>query len=376
MEKKPGIKTYLVGGAVRDMVMHKEPKDRDYVVVGATPEYMISNNFKTVGADFPVFLHPETGEEYALARVERKTGIGYQGFTCEFSPTVTLEEDLYRRDIRMNAIAFDEETGEYIDPYGGIQDIKDGVIRHVSKHFAEDPLRVLRVARFAARYGFTVHADTLKMMTDLVWTDDYASLADERIFTEFMKAMSETHASKFVQTIASVGGLAPTFGVIPVDVEILKIMSNNIDKFSTPEDKLLYLVFSMTGTSLERFEEKFKLPANFKLILEKTNRQYNDFGAYTNAWMDGEKDYVFRGMMRLLKDMDIVRRPVLLETFLRMMAVYDNDTSFTTFVAECADCVRNALKETTIPDGLVGKQIKEFMDGVYESAVERFVYDH
>lgn len=293
---------------------------------------------------------------------------------------INLITDQNRRDLTINAIAFDEETGQYIDPYGGIADIKAGVLRHVSKHFAEDPLRVLRVARFAARfaarYGFAVHSDTLKMMSDLVWTDDYASLADERIFTEFMKAMSETHASKFVQTIASVGGLAPTFGVIPVDVEILKIMSTNIDKFSIPEDKLLYLVFSMTGASLERFEEKFKLPANFKLILEKTNRQYNDFGAYTNAWMDGEKDYVFRGMMRLLKDMDIVRRPVLLETFLRMMAVYDNDTSFTTFVAECADCVRRTLKETTIPDGLVGKQIKEFMDGVYESAVERFVYNH
>lgn len=370
------MKFYKVGGWCRDTILNLNPKDTDYVVVGATPEEMLSLGFSQVGADFPVFLHPETGEEYALARVERKTGIGYQGFSCEFSPTVTLEDDLFRRDCTMNAIAFDEETGEYIDPHGGIQDIKDGVIRHVSKHFAEDPLRVLRVARFAARYGFAVHADTLKMMSDLVWTDDYASLADERIFTEFMKAMSETHASKFVQTIADVGGLAPTFGVIPFDVLVLKMMSTNIDKFSTPEDKLLYLVFSMTGTSLERFEEKFKLPANFKLILEKTNRQYNDFGAYTNAWMDGEKDYVFRGMMRLLKDMDIVRRPFLLETFLRMMAVYDNDTSFTTFVAECADCVRRTLKETTIPDGLVGKQIKEFMDGVYESAVERFVNEH
>lgn len=161
-------KFYIVGGWVRDLYMGLSPKDRDWVVVGATPEYMLSKGYKKVGSDFPVFLHPKTGEEYALARKERKISKGYHGFEVDFGPEITLEEDLFRRDITINSMALDENY-EYIDPFNGMKDIDNKIIRHVSKHFAEDPVRVLRVARFKSRWPeFEIHSDTYKLMKEIV----------------------------------------------------------------------------------------------------------------------------------------------------------------------------------------------------------------
>ena len=166
------MQIYLVGGAVRDRLLNIPIKDRDWMVVGATPDELISQGFEQVGADFPVFLHPQTHEEYALARTERKSGKGYQGFDCRFSPDVTLEDDLQRRDLTINAMAQDDD-GTIIDPYGGQQDLTQRLLRHVSPAFSEDPLRVLRVARFAARFaplGFTVAEDTMRLMQRMVAT--------------------------------------------------------------------------------------------------------------------------------------------------------------------------------------------------------------
>ena len=157
------MKTYLVGGAVRDKLLGIPVKDRDWVVVGATPEEMIKEGFKAVGEDFPVFLHPNTKEEYALARTERKSGKGYKGFVFFSSPDVTLEDDLKRRDLTINAIA-EDEYGNLIDPCSGEADLKNGVLRHVSSAFVEDPLRVLRVARFAACFGFKISDETMQLL--------------------------------------------------------------------------------------------------------------------------------------------------------------------------------------------------------------------
>ena len=160
---------YLVGGAVRDELLGLPVRERDWVVVGSTPDALQAQGYRRVGRDFPVFLHPESGEEYALARTERKAGRGYHGFTVDFGPEVTLEQDLERRDLTINAMARDED-GELIDPWGGQRDLEARVIRHVSPAFVEDPLRVLRVARFAARFhklGFRVHADTLGLMREI-----------------------------------------------------------------------------------------------------------------------------------------------------------------------------------------------------------------
>jgi len=158
------VKAYVVGGAVRDELLGLPLKDRDYVVVGTTPEEMVRRGFKPVGKDFPVFLHPQTKEEYALARTERKSGRGYKGFNVHAAPEVTLEDDLRRRDLTINAMAKDLDSGALIDPFRGKQDLEQKILRHVSEAFAEDPVRILRVARFAARFGFRVATETMVLM--------------------------------------------------------------------------------------------------------------------------------------------------------------------------------------------------------------------
>src|SRR5208282_1859428 len=185
------MKVYLVGGAVRDELLQRPVKDRDYVVCGSTPEEMLSLGYEQVGADFPVFLHPITKCEYALARTERKSGKGYQGFTVDFDPTITLEDDLRRRDLTINAMAKDLETGEIIDPFDGLHDLQDRTLRHVSPAFAEDPLRVLRVARFCARYNFKIAQRTLDLMSHLVQVGELDHLTPERVWVEIEKGLSE-----------------------------------------------------------------------------------------------------------------------------------------------------------------------------------------
>src|SRR3990172_10025882 len=180
MSIENSMKIYLVGGAVRDKLLGLPIKERDWVVVGSAPQEMLQKGFKKVGRDFPVFLHPKTHEEYALARTERNTGKGYKGFQVYAAPDVTLEQDLSRRDLTINAIARDAQ-GRIIDPYGGAADLKLGVLRHVSPAFAEDPVRILRVARFAARFGFKVAPATLRLMRAMVDAGEADALVPERV---------------------------------------------------------------------------------------------------------------------------------------------------------------------------------------------------
>jgi tRNA nucleotidyltransferase (CCA-adding enzyme) len=198
------VKTYIVGGAVRDELLGLPVKDRDWVVVGATPEEMVAKGFKPVGKDFPVFLHPTSKEEYALARTERKSGRGYKGFAVHAAPDVTLEDDLRRRDLTINAIAKDE-SGKLIDPFGGQEDLRRGVLRHVSEAFAEDPVRILRVARFAARFNFVIEKNTLKLMRKMVASGETDYLVPERVWQEFSKGLMEAHPERMFQALESTG---------------------------------------------------------------------------------------------------------------------------------------------------------------------------
>ncbi|MCP1482380.1 tRNA nucleotidyltransferase (CCA-adding enzyme) [Pseudomonas chlororaphis] len=203
------MQIYKVGGAVRDRLLGKPVTDIDWVVVGATAEEMLANGFRPVGSDFPVFLHPKSGEEYALARTERKSGRGYGGFTFHASPEVTLEEDLIRRDLTINAMAEDDH-GVLTDPYHGQQDLENRLLRHVSPAFAEDPLRVLRVARFAARYaglGFRVAPDTLELMRQLSESGELEALTPERSWKEISRALMEDHPQVFIQVLRDCGAL-------------------------------------------------------------------------------------------------------------------------------------------------------------------------
>ena len=200
------VKFYRVGGSVRDELLGRPVADRDWVVVGATPEILIASGYKPVGRDFPVFLHRDTGEEYALARTERKHGRGYRGFEFFASPDVTLVEDLARRDLTINAMARDER-GELIDPYGGQADLEAGVLRHVSPAFVEDPLRVLRVARFSARFRFVVAPETRRLMRELVATGELGELAPERVWQEIAKGLLEAHPAQMLSVLRDCGAL-------------------------------------------------------------------------------------------------------------------------------------------------------------------------
>ena len=208
------MKTYLVGGAVRDALLNIPVKDRDFLVVGSTPEELLSLGYQQVGADFPVFLHPETKEEYALARTERKSGQGYNSFICDFSPDVTLEQDLIRRDLTINAMAQDLTSGEIFDPFCGLQDLKNKMLRHVSPAFAEDPLRVLRVARFAARFahlGFKIADDTVNLMQKMTACGELDHLTAERVWLETQKAFTTPSPHIYFEVLRKVGALKILF---------------------------------------------------------------------------------------------------------------------------------------------------------------------
>ena len=207
------MQTYLVGGAVRDALLGVPFHERDWVVVGATPQEMLDRGFTPVGKDFPVFLHPQTKEEYALARTERKQGHGYHGFELHFEPSVTLEQDLQRRDLTINAMA-QRPDGTLVDPWGGQRDLEQRVLRHVSDAFVEDPLRVLRTARFAARYaplGFSIAPETLELMAEITAQDELAHLAMERVWVETERALREDDPASYFRVLRDCGALKALF---------------------------------------------------------------------------------------------------------------------------------------------------------------------
>jgi tRNA nucleotidyltransferase (CCA-adding enzyme) len=208
------MQIYLVGGAVRDELLGVPARERDWVVVGARPEELQAQGFKPVGKDFPVFLHPDSGEEYALARTERKTGPGYRGFETLFSPDVTLEQDLERRDQTINAIAKHPASGALIDPFGGQRDVRDRVLRHVSAAFVEDPVRVLRVARFAARFaplGFQVAPETLELMREIAARGELDALVSERVWQETQRALEMPAPARFFEVLRDANALPVVF---------------------------------------------------------------------------------------------------------------------------------------------------------------------
>jgi tRNA nucleotidyltransferase/poly(A) polymerase len=267
------MKIYLVGGAVRDQFLGVESKDNDYVVCGSTPEEMIAAGFKQVGVDFPVFLHPETGDEYVLARTEKKTGAGYNGFTCEFSPTVTLEEDLFRRDLTINSIAYDEATTTYIDPYGGIRDLKLKVIRHVNPDaFADDPVRVLRACRFAARYNFDIATDTIELMKTCV-ENEFDNLTSERVWKEIEKGLSEIGFRNMLDYFDLVGA-KEKLNCFNCDIDVRsKLQLASVLKAS-PEINFALVTEGFTKTDFC----KLKVPNNFSelsLVNSNLNYQFN-----------------------------------------------------------------------------------------------------
>jgi len=339
------MQVYKVGGAVRDRLLGLPVTDVDRVVVGATTEEMLAQGFRPVGADFPVFLHPKTGEEYALARTERKSGRGYGGFTFYASPEVTLEEDLIRRDLTINAMAEDDQLN-LIDPYHGQRDLEARILRHVSPAFAEDPLRVLRVARFAARYaglGFTVADETMDLMRQLSESGELQALTAERSWKEISRALLEDHPQVFIQVLRDCGALKELmpevdalFGVpqpethhpeIDTGLHTLSVLEqsallkqpltvrwacllHDLGKGLTPEEEWpRHIAHEHTGLKLiKAVNERFKVPKDCQELALLVG-QYHTHGHRA-------LELKASTLLELLQSFDIYRRPQRFEEFI------------------------------------------------------------
>ena len=332
------MQVYLVGGAVRDRLLGREVKERDWVVVGATPAELERAGYLPVGRDFPVFLHPQTKEEHALARLERKTGPGYRGFSTEFSPDVTLEDDLRRRDLTINAMA-EDPGGKIIDPHGGQRDIEARLLRHVSEAFVEDPVRILRVARFAARYaslGFSVAAETLALMRRMVESGEANALVAERVWAETEKALGEPRPDVFVSVLRDCGALKVVypeldalFGVPQpekwhpeIDTGIHQLMAlreavrlgggvavrfavlmHDLGKANTPADKLpSHPGHEESGAALvEQLAARLRVPNHMRELALITTR----FHTHVHRAFELRADTV----LKTLESCDALRRP-------------------------------------------------------------------
>ncbi|AFT77430.1 tRNA nucleotidyltransferase [Alteromonas macleodii str. 'Black Sea 11'] len=264
------MQVYLVGGAVRDALLNRKVVERDYVVVGATPEEMLSQGFTQVGKDFPVFLHPKTQEEYALARTERKSGKGYTGFVCDASSSVTLEEDLLRRDLTVNAIAQDN-FGKLIDPYGGKKDLENRVLRHVSEAFSEDPLRVFRVARFATRYaylGFTIATETMALMQSMAESGELSTLSAERVWQETKRSLLEKTPHVFFTVLNQAHGLNDWFTELESNLDTaLATLKTAVDLEKAENESLVKDTGSETPLPDSSNSETARLITRFTALL-------------------------------------------------------------------------------------------------------------
>lgn len=296
--------TYLVGGSVRDQLLQFPVIDRDWVVVGATPDELISLGYQQVGKDFPVFLHPITKEEYALARTERKSGKGYTGFICDFGKDVTLEQDLVRRDLTINAIAMDDK-GNIIDPYHGVDDLNHKILRHVSIAFREDPLRILRVARFAARYhqlGFVIAKDTMFLMKEMVSAGEVSYLTPERIWKETEKALSTQNPQIYFQVLKQCGALNYLFPSLILTPTIMDAL-----KKSTLLTNELIIRFAVlcgnlpTKTSIEMLCNRIKAPQSFVKTAIMVQQYHKS--------VDQIEDLTAKQIIDLLNGIDVWRNP-------------------------------------------------------------------
>ncbi|MSP53470.1 MAG: multifunctional CCA tRNA nucleotidyl transferase/2'3'-cyclic phosphodiesterase/2'nucleotidase/phosphatase [Gammaproteobacteria bacterium] len=293
---------YLVGGAVRDQLLGLSVKEKDWVVVGATSEELLRQGYQQVGKDFPVFLHPKTKEEYALARLERKTAPGYAGFAFDSSPTVTLEEDLLRRDLTVNAIAQDSQ-GTIIDPYHGVDDLKKKILRHVSAAFIEDPVRILRLARFAARFatlGFTVAPKTNQLMQHMVQNGEINALVPERVWQEFHKALAEPTPTDFFTVLKNCNALSVVFPEFVKSYDQLIAHLNIYQK--TNHDPLLRFSAIMQLLTIDQINSLGKRLAVPKDYLQYALLVKNNFNLLQTA-------HSTEAILKLFEQIDAFRRP-------------------------------------------------------------------
>ena len=391
------MQVYLVGGAVRDHLLGHPYHEKDYVVVGTTPEQLLAQGYQPVGKDFPVFLHPETKDEYALARTERKSGQGYHGFEFYTDISVTLEDDLIRRDLTINAIAMDDD-GKIYDPYHGHEDLNNKILRHVSDAFAEDPLRVLRVARFAARYhqyGFTVAEETLALMQQLADSGELKALTPERVWKETSRALMERDADVYFETLRQCGALKVLFPEIDalfgipqrpeyhpeIDCGIHTFMSlqqacranysldvrfavlvHDLGKALTPKDELpRHIMHEERGVQpVNDICDRLKVPTNTKQLSIAVCKEH----------LKSHQAFTLKAgtLWRLLQRLDVLRRPERVEAFIQAcecdsrgrLGLEDRDYPQARYLIEAMQLVRS-IKASDLPADVKGPDIGEML---------------
>ncbi|WP_457970843.1 multifunctional CCA addition/repair protein [Acinetobacter calcoaceticus] len=406
------MQVYLVGGAVRDSLLGHPYQEKDYVVVGATPEHMLAQGFQPVGKDFPVFLHPKTKEEYALARTERKSGKGYHGFQFFTDTTVSLEEDLIRRDLTINAIAMDQD-GRIYDPYGGQNDLENKTLRHVSEAFAEDPLRVLRVARFAARYspyGFHIASETLQLMQTMAESGELDALTPERVWKETSRALLEDHADIYFQTLRDCGALKHLFPEIDalfgvpqrpeyhpeVDCGIHTLMSlqqacksnysldvrfavlvHDLGKALTPVNELpRHIMHEERGVKpVTELCERLKVPTQTRQLALSVCKEH----LKCHQIMSLKPGTVWR----LLQRLDVLRRPERVEAFVQAcecdargrLGLEDRPYPQAQYMLDAMQVVRS-IKVQDLPENIKGAEIGEMLIQCRIDALTEFKHQH
>ena len=393
------MEIYLVGGYVRDQLLGLETKDRDWVVVGANADELLKQNYRQVGKDFPVFLHPKTNEEYALARTERKTAAGYSGFSFDANADVTLEEDLIRRDLTINAIAQDAD-GKLIDPFNGQADIKAKVLRHVSPAFVEDPVRILRLARFAARFadlGFSIAEETQQLMSDMVNNGEVDALVPERVWQETLRALAEKTPAKYFEVLRDCGALSVLFpeidrlwGVpqpekhhpeIDTGVHTMMVLTQAAKLSNDPKVRFAALVHDLgKGTTpkhkwpkhidhesrgvplVEALCDRYRIPNDYRelgIIVAKYHLHYHRAAEL--------RDNTF---LKTLDSLDAFRRPERFELFLLACEADSRGrTGFEDKKFEQPDIYRKVFNtakaidtKELVAQGLKGKEIKEALN--------------
>ena len=391
------MQVYLVGGAVRDQLLGHPYHEKDYVVVGATPEQLLAQGYQPVGKDFPVFLHPETKDEYALARTERKSGHGYHGFEFFTDVSVTLEQDLIRRDLTINAMAMDE-AGTLYDPYHGHDDLEHKILRHISEAFAEDPLRVLRVARFAARYhqyGFQVAEDTLALMRQLAESGELQALTPERVWKETSRALMENDAHIYFEGLRACGALNVLFPEIDalygvpqrpeyhpeIDCGIHTMMSlqqackanysldvrfavlvHDLGKALTPQDELpRHIMHEERGIQpVTEVCDRLKVPSTTKQLALAVCKEH----------LKSHQAFSLKAgtLWRLLQRLDVLRRPERVEAFIQAcecdakgrLGLEDRDYPQADYLRRAIELVRN-IKASDLPPEVKGPDIGEML---------------
>ncbi|MBU3847847.1 MAG: multifunctional CCA addition/repair protein [Candidatus Acinetobacter avistercoris] len=391
------MQVYLVGGAVRDQLLGHPYHEKDYVVVGAKPDQLLAQGYQPVGKDFPVFLHPQTKDEYALARTERKSGQGYHGFEFYTDISVTLEDDLIRRDLTINAMAMDDE-GNIYDPYHGQKDLNDKILRHVSDAFAEDPLRVLRVARFAARYhqyGFKIAEETLILMQKLSDSGELQALTPERVWKETSRALMEKDADIYFEVLRSCGALKVLFPEIDalfgvpqrpeyhpeIDCGIHTLMSlqqacranyslevrfavlvHDLGKALTPKDELpRHIMHEERGIQpVTEVCDRLKVPTNIKQLALAVCKEH----------LKSHQAFSLKAgtLWRLLQRLDVLRRPERVEAFIQAcecdakgrLGLEDRDYPQARYLLDAMQLVRG-IKASDLPSDVKGPDIGEML---------------